>query len=183
MRRARVLAAVCLTAATAAVAGLLLLPPLAAQAPARPPDSPRRLAEVSLDDLPKTISYRGRPLLVRYPGDPGARALGGSGGPIVEIEVPPAKGSPPVVFEIQTIGLALVESGPDWPAFENWSNAGGGTYTRAVYTWRPHERRYCAERVDEFEDHGDETAAPALVRIAGRGRLVRFARSRPFGCE
>lgn len=179
MRGMRALVSLSLTI-VAGDASLLALPGAADGPPTRPPGSPPRLAEVGLGDIPTTVSYRGWPVLVRYPEDPEVRARGGSGGPIVEIVVTSPEGAPLPVFQVQTIGLALVQSTADGPAIESWSSAGGGTYTRAVYAWRARERRYCADRVDEFEDHGDETPTPATVRMAGRGRLVR---SRPFGCE
>lgn len=147
------------------------------------PAAPRRLAEVSLPVIPTTVTYRGRPVRVRYPEEPGVRALGGSGGPIIEIVITPPDGTAPFVFQTQGIGLAVVESESDWPAFEIWSNAGGGVQTRAIYTWRVRERRYCANHVDEFEDAGDDAAIANAVAPIGWGRFVRFARSRPFGCS
>lgn len=149
----------------------------------RAPATPARVAEITLQAIPTTVTYRGRPARVRYPSGPEARALGGSGGPIIYIDIAPPDGSSVFVFETQGIGLAVVKSGSDWPAFEVWSNAGGGIYTRAVYRWRVRERQYCADHVDEFEDHGDETASAAAVRLIGGGRFVRFARSRPLGCN
>ena len=156
---------------------------LTATAGAQAPATPRRLAAVSLRALPTTVTYRGRLVRVRDPEAPEVRALGGSGGPIIEIVVTPPDGAAPFVFVTQTIGLAVVDSGCDWPAFEVWSNAGGGIYTRAVYTWRARERNYCSDRVDEFEDYGDETASANAVSLIGSGRFVRFARSRPFDCS
>lgn len=111
------------------------------------------------------------------------RARGGSGGPIIEIVISRPDGRAPFVLQTQGIGLALVASSTDWPAFEVWSNAGGGTYTRLVYTWRPREQRYCSDRVDEFEDHGDDAASVNVVRLVAKERFVRLARSRSFGCR
>ncbi len=147
------------------------------------PATPRRVAEITLRAIPTTVVYRGRPVLVRYPESPEVRALGGSGGPIVQIVITPPDGSSSFVFETQGLGLAVVESGSDWPAFEIWSNAGGGIYTRAIYTWFARERQYCSDRVDEFEGPGDEVATAAAVALIGDKRFVRFARSRPFGCS
>lgn len=147
------------------------------------PGAPRRVADVSLKVIPTTVTYRGRPVHVRYPEAPEVRALGGSGGPIIEIVISPPDGSTGFVWETQGIGLALVDSGSDWPGFEVWSNAGGGIYTRAVYTWRTGERTFCADRVDEFEDYGDEAVTANVVPLIDYGRFVRFARSRPLGCS
>lgn len=166
------------------VVAVLSAPFVAAHATAQPgPATPRRVAEITLGAIPTTVVYRGRPARVRYPESPEGRALGGSGGPIIEIVITPPDGSSSFVFETQGIGLAVVESGSDWPAFEIWSNAGGGIYTRATYTWSVGERRYCSARVDEFEDHGDETATATALALIGGKRFVRFARSRPFGCN
>lgn len=175
MRR-RMLAPVIAIVATATA---LAMAASAQQAPA----TPARIAEITLRAIPTTVTYRGRSVRVRYPSEPEVRALGGSGGPIIHIDITSPAGTSVFVFETQGIGLALVESGADWPAFEVWSNAGGGIYTRAVYTWRAGERQYCAERVDEFEDHGDETATAGGQPLIGGRRFVRFARSRPFGCD
>ncbi|MGE3511319.1 MAG: hypothetical protein AB7N65_20810 [Vicinamibacterales bacterium] len=147
------------------------------------PAAPRRLAEVSLKAIPTTVTYRGRPVRVRYPEAPEVRALGGSGGPIIEVVITPPDGTAAFVWETQGIGLAVVESGSDWPAFEVWSNAGGGVYTRAVYDWRAKERTYCSDRVDDFEDYGDEVATANAVSLMGVGRFVRYARSRSLGCS
>lgn len=147
-----------------------------------PPAAPRRIAEVPLRAIPVTVSYRGRPVQVRYPEEPEVRALGGSGGPIINIAITPPDDSGPLVFRTQATGLAVVESQSDWPAFEIWSSAGGGIFTRAIYTWRPDARRYCADRVDEFEDEGDEPTTPDAVALIGVLRFVRYSLSRPYGC-
>lgn len=102
---------------------------------------------------------------------------------MIEIVVRRPGGGPDVVFLGQAIGLTLVRSESPWPAFELWSNAGGGTYTRAVYRWHVPEDQYCATRVDEFEDRGDDADAEGTVRIAGSSQAVRYARSREFACE
>lgn len=136
---------------------------------------------VNLDALPWTHRQSRWSVVVRPPA-PDLRALGGSGGSIYEVEISrPAQ--PPTVFVVLAIGMALAPSAGPWPAVEVWSAAGGGTYTRAVYRWQANQRMYCATTVDEFEDHGDDEAVEGLVRIAGNDRLVRYARTRPFGCE
>lgn len=146
------------------------------------PPTPRRIAEISLRRMPTTVTYRGRPVRLRYPDDPEVRALGGSGGPMIHIDITPPDGAPVFVFETQGIGLALVESASDWPAFEVWSKLGVGNYTRAVYTWRARERQYCSDRVDDFEVPFDEAAGSVSVPFIGEQHLLRFTRSRGYGC-
>lgn len=92
-------------------------------------------------------------------------------------------GQPAAVFVVQAIGMAVVTADERWPAVEVWSAAGGGIYTKAVYRWQATRRQFCAATVDEFEDHGDEQPANGVVLIPGNDRPVRYARSRPFGCE
>jgi hypothetical protein len=170
------------------MAGLVILVMLAGQAGlqtanAPAPASPPRLVEIALQDLPRAIPHGRGTVLVRTPDDPEIRGLGGSGGPMVEFVIPGSVAGTEVIFHGQAIGIAMVQSDSTWPAFELWSGAGGGIYTRAVYAWHDAARQYCAVRVDEFEDHGDESLGDNRVQIAGRGRIVRYARSRPFGCE
>lgn len=102
---------------------------------------------------------------------------------MIEIEIAGLGRAKAIVWHVQAFALAMVESETPWPAFEAWSNAGGGTYTRVIYAWHGRASAYCGTRVDEFEDHGDETPRPDTVRITAGGRLVRYLRSRPFGCE
>lgn len=101
---------------------------------------------------------------------------------MLEITIRPATDAPPVRFVVQATGLAVLDGGAR-PAFEVWSNAGGGTYTRCVMEWTPAPRRYCCPRVDEFADHGDEHAGAGAVTMPGTTHVVRFERSRRFGCE
>jgi hypothetical protein len=165
-----------------AIAAATLVVAAAQNAWPGPPQIPTRIAVVDLRQLPETTRFERSTVEVRVPSDPETRGRGGSGGGMLEIVVTQPR-TAPVVFLTQAIGLAVVASGTSWPSFEVWSAAGGGIYTRAVYAWRPTERQYCAPRVDEFEDTGDETETPTTVRIAGEDRIVRFARSRAFGCE
>lgn len=169
-------------AALVVVAALIAAGAISQPTPAMPL-APRRVGVVDFDRLPVELRHRGRALVVRRPVDPEIRGRGGSGGPMIEIEIAPLGQAQAVVWHVQAFGLALVESATPWPAFEAWSGAGGGVYSRAIYTWDARARAYCATRVDEFEDHGDETPRPDTVRIAGEGRIVRYARSRPFECE
>lgn len=147
------------------------------------PAAPRRVSVVDLNRMPVQLRHRGRLVAVRNPADPEIRGRGGSGGPMLEIDIAALGQARAVIWHVQAFGLAVVESATPWPAFEAWSGAGGGVYTRVIYTWDAVARAYCGARVDEFEDHGDEAARPDTVRIAGEGRIVRYARSRPFGCE
>lgn len=145
------------------------------------PAGPARLSEVNLGTLPWTTQHGGWRVVVRQP-TPDIRARGGSGGSMFEVEVarPPRTSS---MFVVMAIGMAVTGLANGRPSIEVWSAAGGGTYTRAVYRWLPDLGRFCATRVDEFEDYGDEQPGAGRFTIAGSTRLVRYARSRRFGCE
>jgi hypothetical protein len=146
------------------------------------PATPQRIATVALKAIPTTVTYRARPVRIRHPESPEVRALGGSGGPIIEIVITPPDGTAAFVFETQGIGLAVVDSATDWPGFEIWSSTGAGLYTRAIYTWRAAARQYCADQVEEFEGAGTEAAADT-VTVAGWPDRARFVRARSFGCQ
>ena len=88
------------------------------------------------------------------------RAMGGSGGPVMEFTVNNRRNNQKHTFNEQSVGASVLEDWQGFPQFEIWGRGGGGYWTRGLY--RVVNGQYQAVRYDEFEEwprHKNEKAA------------------------
>jgi hypothetical protein len=141
---------------------------------------PARLQEVAVDENLAAFPYKDRWISIYPPTDPWVRALGGSGGPMQEIRIDDQITQQTVLFTVQSIGTAVLDSHSPLPEFEIWSGAGGGMYTRCRYQWIEAEARYCCLQIDEFIQAEPEDSG--TVRMPGSDQVFRFDHSRQSAC-
>lgn len=77
------------------------------------------------------------------------RAMGGSGGPMMEFTVADRRSNQKHILNKQSVGASVLEIWQGHPQFEIWGRGGGGYWTRGLYRFI--EGQYRAVRYDEFE--------------------------------
>jgi hypothetical protein len=107
----------------------------------------------------------------RVPADPELQAMGGSGGPMIEIKVRGLKKDWSATLVEQSVGERLLQFHGGKPQFEIWGRGGGGNWSRSLYRYLSGEYRYV--RTDQFEEvprHNNQHAAKAELPSVRRGK-------------
>ena len=128
-------------------------------------------ADIASEAWPKRIqSLFGKPpvsltvgdftIMLATPKSAEIRAMGGTGGPVMEFTVTNRRNNKKHTFNEQSVGASVLEVWQGFPQFEIWGRGGGGYWTRGLY--RVLNGQYQAVRYDEFEvwpRHKNEKAA------------------------
>lgn len=113
------------------------------------------------------------------------RGLGGSGGPMIEIEVRDTESPWSAVFTTQSVNGRLLGDHEGRPQIENWGRGGGGYWTRQLFQYVSGEYKHV--RTDEFQEvirpgmeNNPVTEPPFLPHGEGddRGRTLYFTETR-----
>ena len=128
-------------------------------------------ADIASEAWPKRIqSLFGKPpvsltvgdftIMLATPKSAEIRAMGGTGGPVMEFTVTNRRNNKKHTFNEQSVGASVLEVWQGFPQFEIWGRGSGGYWTRGLY--RVLNGQYQAVRYDEFEvwpRHKNEKAA------------------------
>ena len=109
---------------------------------------------------PVSITVGGFTVTLAEPKSAEIRAMGGTGGPMMELTVTDRRTKQKLTFNEQSVGASVLEIWQGFPQIEIWGRGGGGYWTRGLY--RVIGGQYQAVRYDEFEEwprHKNEKAA------------------------
>ena len=95
------------------------------------------------------------------PKDSKIQSAGGSGGPIVKINLRDRQGSWHASVTVQSVGERLLAPYLGRPQIEVWGRVGGGSWIRELY--RHVDGKYRSVRIDDFEQHPNHNNQKALT--------------------